>query len=114
MALVGGILQPEENDGISFVVPPNSASPIKTIHNNAIILIGHNSGFSSTGGSTGITVTFGSSTGKAPTTPSTTVGAMIPTGRDRIFYLGANRDSIRVFNFDTVNSVTVSVIGLAV
>jgi hypothetical protein len=114
MALVGGILQPEETDGIAFVVPPNSASSIKTFHTNSYLLIAHNSGFSSTGGSTGITVTFGSSSGKAPTTPSATVGAMIPTGRDRIFYLGPNRDSIRVFNFDTVNSVTVSVLPLAV
>lgn len=114
MALVGGILQPEETDGISFIVAAGSTSPIKTFHPNAIVLVTHNGGFSQSGGTAGITVTFGSSTGKAPSTPSSTVGILIPTGRDKVFYLGANRDSIRVFNVDSVNPVTVSVIALTV
>jgi len=107
MALISGILQPHEVDGTTFSVAAATASPLQTAFNNALLYISNNGAFSTTGG-TGVTVTFGSSTGKAPTVPSATNGFLIPPGQAIQFYLGANRDSFRVFNLDAANAVKVS------
>lgn len=116
MSLIAGPLQPAEKDGITFSVPASSASPIKTVWNNATVLISVSQVVPVTGGTVpvGVTVTFGSSTGTAPSVPSITNGTLIPPNTSQQFYLGPNRDSMRFFNIDTVNNANVSIVALAV
>lgn len=109
-------MQFAEKDGVTFSLASLTASAVQTFWPNLTVLVSVAQVVPVTGGNTpsGVTVTIGSSTGRAPNVPSSTVGFNIPPNTVQPIYLGANHDSLRFFNLDSTNSANVSIVGMAV
>lgn len=89
MALQSAILVPAATNGVTATLAGTTAS--------AAIVIG-TSGLFAINADQNLSITFGLSGGVAASTPSGTVGFVIPSGAIFTFDLGANFDSFKIYN----------------
>lgn len=114
MANLSGVLQPSDQDAITFTIAATTASAVKTFWPNAILLV---SVAQTSSAAAGVTATFGQvnasplgGIGHAPTTPSATNGFFINANAPaQVIWLGPNRDSLQFFNVSGANVATVSI-----
>lgn len=102
MALQASLLVPASIDGVTTTLAATTASSAIVIGKNAMFVINTTQV---------LTITFGSAT-KAATTPSATVGLVIPANASYVFALGENYDNFKIFN-TSASTTTYSYIPLS-